>query len=481
MIIRKIYMPALLFTLAVSAFSACNDDDGDNPQFNDGNYPPAVAEILVKKCATSGCHNTASKDAAAGLDLSTWDKMFLGTRSGATVVPFRSDQSTLFYFVNTDTTLGITQLPTMPYNQPALTAAEVLTLRDWIDNGAPDKNGFVKFSDNPDRRKVYITNQGCDLVGVHDPATRVVMRYINVGNSASIESPHMVRVSPDGQYWYVIGIAGNFIQKFRASDDVKVGEAIIGVGNWNTFVISPDGTKAWVIDLSTVGRIAYVNLVDMSLVMYYTDPGLFTSPHGSFMNPSGNILYVTDQLGNKIYKWDVSNPLAPDYEEVVINSSGGLTAHPHEIIFHPDGSKYFVTCDNRDEVRVLDAATDTVMAVIPTMDYPLEMSVSPSRGYLFVSCMEGNGVTVIDINNLAFVKNISTGFDPHGLVVDEVEDVVYVANRNLPLSGGPPPHHISSCGGRNGYMTVIDMSTLELEPGFKFELSVDPYSVMIRN
>jgi DNA-binding beta-propeller fold protein YncE len=95
--------------------------------------------------------------------------------------------------------------------------------------------------------------------------------------------------------------------------------------------------------------------------------------------------------------------------------------------------------------------------------------------------MSGNGVTVIDIDNLSPIKNITTGFDPHGLAVDDVEDVVYVANRNLPLSGGPPPHHTSSCGGRNGYMTVINMATLELEPGFKSELSVDPYSVMIRN
>ena len=29
-------------------------------------------------------------------------------------------------------------------------------------------------------------------------------------------------------------------------------------------------------------------------------------------------------------------------------------------------------------------------------------------------------------------------------------------------TNGPAPHHVSECGGRNGYLTVIDMSTLEL-------------------
>ncbi|MBK7389501.1 MAG: hypothetical protein IPI23_10685 [Bacteroidetes bacterium] len=74
----------------------------------------------------------------------------------------------------------------------------------------------LSFQNNPNR-KSYVANQGCDLIGVHDPETKVVMRYINVGNSAAIESPHMVRISPDGQFWYVAFINGNVlkIQNFR--------------------------------------------------------------------------------------------------------------------------------------------------------------------------------------------------------------------------------------------------------------------------
>lgn len=37
----------------------------------------------------------------------------------------------------------------MPYNKPPLTAVEYDLLYNWVLNGAPDKNGFVKFSDNP--------------------------------------------------------------------------------------------------------------------------------------------------------------------------------------------------------------------------------------------------------------------------------------------------------------------------------------------
>jgi hypothetical protein len=88
---------------------------------------------------------------------------------------------------------------------------------------------------------------------------------------------------------------------------------------------------------------------------------------------------------------------------------------------------------------------------------------------------------VIDYTNLTAVKDINVGYQPHGLAVDEVKKQVYVANRNTPSGGGPAPHHTSSCGGRNGYLPIIDMNTLNLVPGFKMELSVDPYSVNVRN
>ena len=242
----------LFFIILVIGFTSCKDDKVEpTPPFNDGCYPPAVAEIIVKKCANSGCHNTASKDAASGLELNIWENMFLRNSNSATIVPYRSDQSTLFYFVNTDTLLGIVQIPNMPYNENPHIQSEILTICNWIDTGAPNCNGQIKFSDNPNHRKFYIANQGCDIVGVHDPITKVVMLYVDVGNKPAIEAPHVLRMSPDGQYWYAAFIFGDVLQKFRSTDDKLVAEASITQGSWNKFAIPPDGTIAWVIDLST--------------------------------------------------------------------------------------------------------------------------------------------------------------------------------------------------------------------------------------
>ncbi|MBL0102844.1 MAG: hypothetical protein IPP51_03245 [Bacteroidetes bacterium] len=196
----------------------------------------------------------------------------------------------MLYSVNTDTTLGPVLLPTMPYNQSPLSTSEYNTLVNWIANGAPNKDGFVKFSDNPQRRKIYICMQGCDKVAVMDAQTKVIMRYVDVGATAAIEAPHLVRVSPDGQYWYVVFIGGNVVQKFRATDDSFVSQVNIGTGDWNTIIFSPDG-KTGFVSGTTIGLTTMLNLDNMTVKTSLT----LDQPHGGFVSDDGKWLYLTAQ------------------------------------------------------------------------------------------------------------------------------------------------------------------------------------------
>ena len=133
-------------------------------------------------------------------------------------------------------------------------------------------------------------------------------------------------------------------------------------------------------------------------------------------------------------------------------------------------------------MRVFDANTHTLLANIPVGTLPQEFSLSLKKPYLFVTCTEDiiNGkrgsVAVIDYNNLTLIKKIHTGTQPHGVAVDDDKGVVYVANSNVDANG-EAPHHSGECAGRNGNLTQIDMNTLELVPGYKCELGVNPYSV----
>lgn len=475
------YIVVLLFSILF--LSDCRKDKG---LANYGNYPNEVGKIMVLKCATAGCHNDASYLAAAGLNLANWDALFNGSTNGSSVIPYRSDFSSLCYFINTYADLGNINTPTMPYNAEKLSKEEVKTIKNWVDAGAPDLKGNVKWADNPQRKKVYVTNQGCDVVTVFDAETQLPMRYISVGRDpVNIEYPHMVKVSPDGQYWYVVFVNSSYMQKYRCSDDAFVGE--VNLNNyldWNTFIITDDGKKAFCVAWTNIGRIASVDLTNMKVINVLFP---ISFPHGVALSPANDTLYVTGQQSNYIFKVDTSLGSYPT-QTITLDGlpvTNGNSLNPHEILLSPDKQNYFITCQGSNEVRVYNIATQTITQVIPVGTYPVEMALSPTKNKLFVTCMEDvtsfpgyhGSVSRIDLTTFSEMR-IQAGATPHGIAVDENKGLVYVVNRNY-LASGPAPHHGAVCGGRNGFISYIDLNSFTIKPK-RTELSVDPYSAAVR-
>ncbi|MBC7693912.1 MAG: YncE family protein [Burkholderiales bacterium] len=462
---------------------ACTKDSAP-PTF--GDYPTEIGKIFTYKCATSGCHNTASYKGAADLDLSSYSTLFQGSRNGSPIIPYRSDFSSLCYFINTYSDLGPINVPKMPLNGSALSREEVQTIKNWIDNGATDINGNIMWSDNLKRKKYYVLNQGCDVVTVFDATTQLPIRYITVGNIPGVaESPHMIRLSPDGQYWYVIFVANNIIQKFKASDDSFVSQVSLGsTQNWNTITISDDGKRAYCVSWQANSRLAIVNIENMTLINN-VGGGNFTDAHGIALNKTNDTIYITRQTGNYIFKIDTA---LNGFNEITLDGSGisnqTSSLDPHEIIFSTDGSKYFVTCQKSNEVRVFSTVGDILLQSIPTGLYPSEIIKSATKNKLYITCPdEPNSapnakgcVTVIDMNTYQ-KNNYAVGYQPHGIALDETNGYVIVASRNI-LTNGPTPHHTGVCG-RNGFVNYFKMNTMELLTK-KTEVASDPYSVAVR-
>lgn len=475
-----------LFILCCIFFLCCTKDKGKRDYTSNG-FPQQVASIIANKCATSGCHNDISKQAAGGLSLVTWEKMFQGSRAGSVVIPYRTDFSTLIYYTNSYDEFGKLQLsPKMPVGSNPLSFEEVKTLYDWINQGAPNANGLTMFGANVNSTKFYVANQGCDEVTVFDAASMLAMRYIKVGKSGNIEAPHMVRVSPDNKFWCVSFLGSQYFQKFSTSDNTLQGEANIGFGSWNTFAISSDAQKAYVVDWSANGKIAVVNLTNMTNTVI---PG-FINPHGSALNKTNNTLYVTSQTGNFIYKIPVND--FSNYSQITLDGSMSpntfSSLDPHEIVFSPDGTKYFVSCQKSNDIRVLSAANDSLLEIIPVGVFPQEMAITNNSPYLFITCTEDNitfpgktsSVYILNYNTFTVVKSLYLGHQSHGIAIDEINKKVFISNRNV-TTGGPAPHHSSLCSGRNGYITCINLQSLSVQEGYKAEVSVDPYGLGISN
>ena len=73
--------------------------------------------------------------------------------------------------------------------------------------------------------------------------------------------------------------------------------------------------------------------------------------------------------------------------------------------------------------------------------------------------------------------NFSVGYQPHGLGIDEANNILVVASRNIQING-PTPHHTGVCG-RNGFVSYFNINTMQLLSK-KTEVASDPYSVAVR-
>lgn len=483
---RPIIALAGVFALSFLVQSCKHSSTDSAPAPSADGYPAEISQIFSNKCATSGCHNAASYEVSGGgLRLDAWEHLFKGGNTGAAIVPYSLNNSALLYFTNVSEELG--PMPPdnmrMPYNGASLTREEYTLLRNWVMNGAPDAQGKIAFETNaPTRQKIYLTMQGCDLLAVIDAESKVVMRYIEIGKTPAIENPHCVKVSPDGRFAYVSFVGGEYVQKISTETDKVVAELYVGQGSWNVFVLSPDGKEMLLSDwrAQPQGRLLRINTETMSVIQEYG--GQFQYPHGIASNADFSVFYITAQYGNVVYKLTTS-PVG--LKQITIDAASPIfnagARDPHEILMSPDYSKYFLTCEHSNEVRVMDAIGDTLLKVIPVGKMPQEMAISKTRPYVFVTCMEddaeGNykgSVYAVNYNTYEAVRIDGPFFQPHGIAVDDQNGLLFVASRNV-SEDGPPPHHVASCAGRNGYYLVYDLHTFQRLPR-RYEVSVEPYS-----
>src|SRR5690606_3597994 len=101
--------------------------------------------------------------------------------------------------------------------------------------------------------------------------------------------------------------------------------------------------------------------------------------------------FITAQYGNVVYK---IQPATGNFKLISIDGQPPVTVagrrDPHEIMMTPDYSKYFLTCEASNEVRVMDAKADTLIKVIPVGIKPQEIAMSKSKPYALITCMEDN-------------------------------------------------------------------------------------------
>lgn len=457
------------------------------------NFPPQIKSIIINRCATPGCHNAASYQiSGGGLLLDSWEHLFDGGNHGAVIIPYSPENSSMLYFTNAHEDLG--PVPTdesmkMPLNAAPLSRDEYFTLRNWVKQGAPDKNGNIPFAANPDtRQKIYLAHQGCDYVTVIDAEKHVIMRTIPVGKEYPVEAAHSLKVSPNGNDVLLCYWGSQYIQRMDARTDTIAAQIDVGAANSNMLFFTPNGEHILLTNWFA-NSLMRISVATGQIRNTYT--GNFSAPHGIATNSMADTFYVTEQYGNMLYKIPANGGTIT---KVSVNgnppqATGANMPGLHNIIMAPGYDKYFVTCEETNEVRVMNATTHQLIQTIPVGKRPQEMATSRTRPYLFVACLEDSmsnslykgSVYIINYNTNEIIKKISDRYYmPHTLSVDDRNGMLYVFSRNIDVSGPTPHHNSSTCYGRSGYYSIYDINALEPLNNRRYEVTVDPYSADVR-
>lgn len=386
-------------------------------------YTAHIQSLFNRGCTTSGCHNATTK--AAGLSLISWNDLIRGSSRGEVIVPFSSTKSLLPMLFD-----GTPLRRQHPATGSGFSTSEMNVLKRWIDEGAKNDAGTVPYEHS--MNALYVPNQAEDNVAIIDVDSLVVRRYVNVGNSPTIDGPHYVVANEHA--WYVSLIGVQQVWKFDAHADTVLGKTVVQ-GSPALLELTPDGSKLYVSQFmsSSTKKVVVINTSTMTVVRTID---VWNMPHGMRMNRAGTRLFVANMMSDNISVIDVGTDSVIETISLAYDARpfGPAKYLPMEIALSPNDSIMLVTCSEQQEVRMFNAVTFALIDSFSVGDQPWHLQFTPNGEYCYVSNRRGNTVSVIHMPMRHVMETIvSAGtFDyPHGCDVSQNGRYAFISNENV--------------------------------------------------
>ena len=102
---------------------------------------------------------------------------------------------------------------------------------------------------------------------------------------------------------------------------------------------------------------------------------------------------------------------------------------PGEVAVSSDGSRLYVTCEESNELRMVDTLTGSVMKSLSVGRVPRGLAVSPDGSRIFVANSWDDNITVVDSASFAVLRILPAGWEPTSVITDLTGKNLYVANR----------------------------------------------------
>lgn len=348
-------------------------------------YEAHIQSLFDRKCVA--CH---SGDAAAGLDLSSWDHLIQGSDRGEALIPFRPDKSVMIRLATSY------DRDPHPSGKSQLTDKEVQRLRDWIEDGARGPSNTVPFASSSHR--LYVTHATAPVITIIESSKALVIARLELedyGFTSRARARH-VAVEPDGSYWY----------------------ASISSTRWN--------------EREVVAKFSRTN--ELIAMVPVPDPGQL------LVHPTRDELYVS--AAPAIDDDRIFHRSPTDRREIVrlTRSDLILTRLPvtyreaYPLAVRPAGDAIFSSSMEVDQMVVLKPASAdvTFTPVLGTKHLFRHFSVSEDGRWMWGSGYWSNSATLFDISNpdnIVQRQSLWMGFDPRQIVWGPDDDLVYIAVR----------------------------------------------------
>ncbi|HIF38712.1 MAG TPA: hypothetical protein EYQ69_05800 [Gemmatimonadetes bacterium] len=409
-----------------------------------------VQEILNGKCVS--CHSGPA--AARGLELDSWEHILAGSKHGEALIPFDAERSLLSEIT--------TKLVGGPHpeelGEPGLTDDEKSFLNNWIDRGAPSREGLIAFADA--EHLLYAANQGDALISVIDMESNLVIRTVDLqelGFSANAQ-PHHIAVEPDGSYWYVSLISDNAILKFDRSNTLIDKLTFERPG---LLALDPNTNKLYAgRSMAAVSPPQTIGIIDRSGMDLEEMGVFFPRPHALAVEPESGAVYTASLAANQIAT------LYPEDESIELFTMGGEKMHTIvQFAVSPDGQWMAGTTELTSSIFLFDLTKNIETGPVDTIlvnSAPWHPSFTPDGQWIYAGNNRENTVSVVDMNSRTLVKVIEGNglSQPHGSATSHDGRYVYISNRNLETPGmqmNSSSSGITLPSGKTGYQPRYDL------------------------
>jgi YVTN family beta-propeller protein len=279
---------------------------------------------------------------------------------------------------------------------------EIDTATNSVIATAPFPNNANGVVVSPDGRRIYASNRDVGQVTLFDAATNVPIKLISVGNGNDNLG---LAISPDGSLVYVANQVSGTVTVIATGTNTVVQTIPTGLEPiWITF--SADGSRAYVSNqvsgtvtvISTVSGSVIANIFGFScpfqskvtldgsklLVSSQCDNSLKVvslasntivnsiptgpNPRGIALSADGTRAYVADWFSNTVDIIDVS-------AQVNLNTPIVVGFNPWGLAITPAGKIYSANFGD-NTISVIDSATNTVIATLPSRGNPEDVTVS---------------------------------------------------------------------------------------------------------